>query len=396
MLELNEMAKSDGERYKKKRYLYHEIKKHIGKRIFIGILGPRGAGKTVLLRQLLAEVKNAFYISLDSILLERTLFEIAKELESKGVKLLLLDEVHFIPNFQAELKKIFDFLKIQVIFTGSVSISVHDSSLDLSRRVKTYFMYPFSFDEWIYFRHGKKIRKLKPSEFLDSKKCKKYYADVLGLEAFFEDYLKGGLYPFTLETDYDVNMFSNILNKVIHRDLVETGKITREEIRDLKKIIKFIGVSPVEDVSYSSVARNTGVSKYKVEKYITLLEKSFVVNVVFPKGTNVIREPKILMNLPYRLIFKPYDLCIGELKEEFFVETSKYLGFNISYLKTMRGRKTPDYYIEELDVVAEIGGKGKSRSQFKGIENKRKIILTYPGVLDPVKRPLFLWGMLKF
>ena len=110
-----------------------------------------------------------------------------------------------------------------------------------------------------------------------------------------------------------------------------------------------------------------------------------MVNVIFPKGTNVLREPKILLNLPYRLIFKPYDLCTGELKEDFFVEMSRHYGLSVSYLKTLRGRKTPDYYVEEINAVIEIGGKSKSTTQFKGIKNKRKIILTYPGMLDSVK-----------
>ncbi len=67
-------------------------------------------GKTVLLRQIHSELKNSFYISLDSVILERSLFEIAKDLETRGVKILLLDDVHFAPNFQAEVKKYSIFL----------------------------------------------------------------------------------------------------------------------------------------------------------------------------------------------------------------------------------------------------------------------------------------------
>ncbi len=76
------MARADGKRYEKKRYLYHEIKRHIGKKIFLCVLGPRGVGKTVLLRQIHSELKDSFYISLDSVILERSLFKIAKELEA--------------------------------------------------------------------------------------------------------------------------------------------------------------------------------------------------------------------------------------------------------------------------------------------------------------------------
>ncbi len=159
LLQLNELAIKDGERYPKKRELYQKIASSEGKH-FIGIVGPRGVGKTVLLKQLALELPRTFYLSVDTMDGE-DLFEIAEELgERYRVKCLLLDEVHFQPGYDRCLKKIFDFLKMRVIFTSSVSLSLFDSTVDLSRRATLEYLYPFTYREYLFFRKDLSLPKL--------------------------------------------------------------------------------------------------------------------------------------------------------------------------------------------------------------------------------------------
>lgn len=66
LLELDQLARQEGKKYSRKRLLYSTLQKSSGKH-FSGIIGPRGAGKTVLLKQLLIEQENAFYISVDTV-----------------------------------------------------------------------------------------------------------------------------------------------------------------------------------------------------------------------------------------------------------------------------------------------------------------------------------------
>lgn len=394
ILELNEIAKQQGKKFKRKRFIYDKIKKSLNKKIFLAIIGPRGAGKTVLLKQFCNLLENSFYISLDSILLDRPLFEICKELEQTGIKYLFIDEIHFLNNFQKELKKIYDFLNIQIIFTGSVSIPLYRSAYDLSRRVKVFHLYPFSFDEFLFFK-DKKVQKFVFSDFSDLIKSKKYYGKILQFESLFEEYLKGALFPFTLDSMVDNSIFLNILNTVLRKDLIQSGEVDLSEIEEIQKTLKFIGFSPAEDINYSSISSNVGITKYKAEKYVLLLEKAFLLNVVMPKGTNIKKEPKILLNLPYRLLYKSFEQCIGDLREDFFVELSKMYGLDLRYLKSLRGEKTPDYFLPKQDIVFEIGGKGKSINQFKGFNSKKKLILTHPGRISEFYRPLFMYGMLE-
>ena len=128
---------------------------------------------------------------------------------------------------------------------------------------------------------------------------------------------------------------------------------------------------------------------------MSLLEQAFVLHRVMPKGTNVLREPKILMCLPYRQLFTDFHDSIGGTREDFVVDCLKAAGKKHHYLKSKRGQKTPDYLIEEPSpMVLEVGGKGKGREQFKGIKVSRKMILADGNPVAPGKVPLFMLGFL--
>ena len=102
------------------------------------------------------------------------------------------------------------------------------------------------------------------------------------------------------------------------------------------------------------------------------------------------------MALPYRLLYRPINEAIGGLREDFFVEVFKALGKEIFYLKSMRGQKTPDYCIRDgEDIVFEVGGKGKGKSQFKGMDVQKKIIFADGYDVGTTRRPLFLAGLIE-
>ena len=389
--ELDELAKKEAEKYPKKRLLYKQLILGRGKH-FIGIVGPRGVGKTILLKQIASEYKNSFYLSMDTLEGEN-LFKMAKTLlEYYNIKLLLLDEVHFQSNYEQELKKIFDFLGTKVIFTSSMSLSIFESSYDLSRRVKLFYLYPFSLREYLYFKKDIFLAPLTLKEIQKNQ----YNVDYLRYDYIFEDYIKGGVLPFSLEEPDILPLLENILRKIIYKDIPFVARLRVDELEFIYKVIKFIGKSPVEGINFTSIAKNIGITKYKAEQYVNLLEKAFVLNVVFPEGTNVLKEPKILMYLPYRLLYRDFKDCIGELREDFLVQALKSKGYKFNYLKTRRGQKTPDYLIKyrDGDIIAEVGGKGKGRSQFKGVKAKQKIIFVHPCSNKEEKRSLFLLGFL--
>ena len=64
LFELHGLAVKDAGRYPRRRFLHRQVAASQG-RHFIGIVGPRGVGKSVLLRQLASERDDSLYVSLD-------------------------------------------------------------------------------------------------------------------------------------------------------------------------------------------------------------------------------------------------------------------------------------------------------------------------------------------
>ncbi|WP_456405858.1 AAA family ATPase [Caldithrix abyssi] len=102
--ELHLLALEEAQKYPRRRFIFDEILKDKGKH-FIGIVGPRGSGKTILLKQIAAKIPDSFYLSVD-VLPDIDLFQVAKQLiETQKIKYLLFDEIHFKVHFARELKK---------------------------------------------------------------------------------------------------------------------------------------------------------------------------------------------------------------------------------------------------------------------------------------------------
>ena len=390
LLEFDRMARKDGQKYDKRRELYDDITQDIGAH-FIGIVGPRGVGKTIILKQLALANEGSFYVSLDA--MEGDLFDLVKTLhETMQIRLFLLDEVHVYHRFEADIKKIYDLFDIKVIFTSSTALGMHESSYDLSRRVLLKALYPFSLREYARFKYGQEFGALTLMDIVE----KKLPQDVFRAGEHFSSYIQGGLMPFALQEPQPLMILENILKTIIRKDIPHIAKLLTDELEKIEQLIRFIGLSGVDGINYSSAARNVHITKYKAEQYISLLERAFVLHRIFPMGSNVMKEPKVIMALPYRLLYKPLNEAIGGLREDFFVGALRALGKEVFYLKSMRGQKTPDYFIRDLqDIVFEVGGKGKGRSQFKGMDVKIKIIFADGYDMTDIRRPLFLAGLLN-
>jgi predicted AAA+ superfamily ATPase len=149
-----------------------------------------------------------------------------------------------------------------------------------------------------------------------------------------------------------------------------------------------------------------GITNYKAQQYLKLLEQAFVVHQVYPNGTNVLREPKVLLTLPFRLLELDEARAIGGLREDFAVECLSRTGMAFTYLKSQRGAKTPDYLVSHgaETFVVEIGGAGKTSQQFKNSpKDFQKIIFAdelsaseSDGDNQVIRRlPLFMLGYLE-
>jgi hypothetical protein len=120
-----------------------------------GITGARGTGKTTRMLQQARiwqkEGHKVLYATLDDFYFStQRPFDMAKEFSQVNGKFLLLDEVYKYPEWSTELKNIYDLLpELNVIFSGSSVLQIHEQDADLSRRALMYKMPGLSFREYL-------------------------------------------------------------------------------------------------------------------------------------------------------------------------------------------------------------------------------------------------------
>ena len=392
LLTLSDSALKRACKYPSRRALFTHLSSMKGKH-YVGIVGPRGAGKTILLLQLALEMEDCFYLSLDTLDKEADLFGLIERLVGEyKFKNFFLDEIHFHKNPTGFLKKAYDFLDVKIYFTSSVALQMRATAYDLSRRVLLYELRYLSFREFLKIKYGQELRMLSLDDLLNAN----ISSEHLRSHARWSEYINSGLLPFALEEPNALPLLRNIVQTVIRSDIPSLHPLMIAEIETIEKLLKFVGMSGVDGINYSTLSNNLGITKYKAEQYLSLLENAYLVQRLFPVGTNVMKEPKVLLTPPVRLLYRELDDSIGSLREDLAVSMLRPGVEELHYLKASRGSKTPDFMIlyRGEKIVFEVGGANKGRKQFKGITADRKIILRDGGELSKESVPLHCLGFL--
>ncbi|HOW24262.1 MAG TPA: AAA family ATPase [Bacteroidales bacterium] len=396
LIHLDRLSKDQAVQYPEKRFLHPQLKYLLANtRQMAGIMGLRGTGKTIMLRQLAVELDKSFYISGDTLPVGTDLFELSSTLFSSfGIRYLMIDEIHTVKDWQGQLKKIHDFLDLKILFTSSSSLELSKSKFDLSRRLTLFSLPLFSFREYLIFSKKADVPLITVEEILTNHK--ELYHKLFSFESYFRTYSELGAFPACLDSPLRSVVISTI-DMVTQKDMLTVSKLSQEDIQSVRAILLFIARAGTDGCSYSSIARNVGITKYKAQQFIGMMEEASLLKILLPHGTNVMPEPKIMLVPVLRSSLAQgidEDRLIGAMREEFFIHHVTGAGFTVNYLKSKRGQKLPDYvlYIHDQKLIIEIGGAGKGTSQFKGVVEKEKLVLTQPGFKKGI--PLILFGFL--
>ncbi len=360
----------------------------------IGIVGAKGVGKTTLLLQYMKKQNlsndEMIYISVDHPLMSSTtILEIAKEFASLGGKLLILDEIHNQDDFASDLKTIWDFLEINVIFSGSSAL--HLDNADLSRRVLKYTLPTLSFREFCEIQTNKKFPKLSLEDILSNHI--QYSQDIMSKIKplkYFKDYFKYGFYPFYLEVRDAINMkLSEAINKTIDIDLLKIYNIDSKKLRNIKKILTMLCTSVPYKPNITTLANAVEVDPKTLYIYLDALQKGKIIRMisVTSRGESIIKKPeKIYLDNPnmFKVLCTTPD--IGTLRESFFSGTLLNAGHNIT------ASKKGDFLIDEKETI-EVGGKNKTYKQIKNIEDSY-VVADDIEIGNGNKIPLYLFGFL--
>ncbi len=372
-----------------KRYLFDKIDFQSK---LIGILGQRGVGKTTLLRQ----IAQSFNISLEKILyisadnIQRRLSDIAIDFSANGGKLMIIDEIHKTPDFAIELKTIYDFVDIKIIFSGSSALEIENAKVDLSRRALFYELTSLSFREFLAIKHQIVLEPLTLQEIIENHqelalKITKKFKPL----AYFNDYKTYGCYPFFTEGELGYNLRLNeVINIILDSEVATIYNVDSDKIVLIRKLLHLLCSSSPFELNIQNLASSAGVSRNTLYSYLYYLKKANLIEII---GGNF--KNKKLLNKPDKIYLDNVNLynilCdnqnIGSLRESFFVSQIK-VNHSIKY------NNIGDFKIDDRYTV-EIGGKNKSFSQIKDISDSFLVVDNMEvGFLSKI--PLWMFGLM--
>jgi predicted AAA+ superfamily ATPase len=387
-----------------KRYFFNEV--DFSQKL-IGIIGDRGIGKTTFLLQHLKDldisIEQKLYISSEYLqFLGIRLYEVAQEFEKIGGKVLVIDEIHQIIDFEKELKFIYDSLNLQVIFSGSNAIKLEHSKADLSRRAILYRFGGLSFREFLELKTSQKFQTYSLEEILENHT--QIASDIISEIKpfmFWKEYLEYGYYPFYFETKKDSFLLrvNETINTTIEHDLAYIFNIEPKFILKLKQLVSLVCASKPYELNISKLSAKIEINRNTLYQYIYYLNRGKIFNILHQntKGDNIFSKPSKLYLANTNLYFAYCSSVeVGTLRESFFVNQLKnYLSLhkNLSFLDdNFLASKKGDFFIKQR-YTFEIGGANKSFKQIKDIQNSF-VVADDIEIGFKAKIPLWLFGFL--
>ena len=328
------------------------LKKNINQSLFKGktivLYGARQVGKTTLVQDILRDFKDeGRYLNCEILSVEENLKDPEPDKLKAflgSYKLIVLDEAQNIPNTGKILKVISDTLvDIQIIATGSSSFDLASKTAEpMTGRIIQHILFPLS------------VLEIKEEE------------DWFSVDASLEKVLRLGMYPeiYTLPEDDAVSRLHELASSYLFKDLLKIDGIKKSSL--LKNLVVSLALQLGNEVTYNELAVKLGVNSLTVQKYIDLLEQSFVIFKINSFSRNIRKELSKAFKIYFydngirnALInnFNPLSMRndVGALWENFCIaermKSNAYLNkkLNIYFWRT--------YDQKEIDYVEESSGK---------------------------------------
>jgi predicted AAA+ superfamily ATPase len=239
------------------RALENLIKNKLNTGKAIVLLGARQVGKTTLLKMLFGNSEEVLWLNGDEMDVQ-ALFSTISAARLRTIfgtkKTIIIDEAQRIHDIGLRMKLITDQIpEVQLVVTGSSAFELANQVNEpLTGRKWEYKMFPLSFGEMV-LHHGL----LEEKRLLAHRMVYGYYPDVVNNIGIEKEILK------------------QLSNSYLFKDVLLLEQIKKPE--GLIKLLQGLAFQVGSQVSYNELSQLCGLDAKTVEKYIVLLEQTFIV-----------------------------------------------------------------------------------------------------------------------
>ncbi len=327
------------------------LEKNVVKKFFKGkailILGPRQVGKTTLVKYLTGKFKDSLlFLNGDEAdareFLTNTTSSALKKIIGKN-KVIVIDEAQRIENIGLTLKLLVEnFPSRQIIATGSSSFELSNKINEpLTGRKFEYHLYPLSFHEMSNHTSFLEERRL-----LEHRLIYGYYPEVVTSSGEEKDILR------------------ELSGSYLYKDIFSFEQIKKPML--LEKLLQALALQIGSEVTYQELGRLVGADCVTVERYIDLLEKTFVIFKLPSLSRNIRNEIKKGRKIYFydcgirNAIIKSFNPLsmrqdVGTLWENFLI--SERIKSNHYSNKWVNAYFWRNHAQQEIDYIEEYEGK---------------------------------------
>lgn len=326
------------------RFLQPQLESLLGSHKAIILMGARQVGKSTLLQLLLGQRQDVLWLNGDNNDVQ-TLFTAisAERIHSlMGTKrILVIDEAQRIPNIGVQLKIIIDQLpEVQVIATGSSSFELASKVNEpLTGRKREFKLYPLTFSEMA--EHSSLIEELR---LIPHRLVYGYYPEVVA------------------NPGQEANILKELTDSYLYRDILTLDKVAKSD--KLVLLLKALAMQIGSQVSYNELSGLVGIDAKTIERYITVLEQSYIIFRLGSFSRNLRNELKFSKKIYFwdmgirNAVIGNFSLAetrsdIGAMWENFAIaERMKQINYRHPFAQSYFWRtkqQTEIDYIEELD-----------------------------------------------
>lgn len=286
-----------------KRIVFDEIKKYLHTDDIIVLHGARQVGKTTILYYIEDYLKrqgeDTYFIDLEDSrfvrILDTGVAEFIRHLKEEGFlsggskrkTFVFIDEIQYLSDPSSFLKLTADHHKdIKLIVSGSSSFAIKTKFKDsLVGRTVNFEIFNLSFREFLLFRQH-------PFQEGMAYTPKK----IDDLRALFKEYILYGGYPkivLTPEIDKKEKYLQQIIDTYVKKDIRDLADI--KDIDKFNKLLETLASQSGQQLNVAELSNTTKIAKQTIEKYLFIMENTYIIKLVKPFSKNIRSE---LFKLP--------------------------------------------------------------------------------------------------